>query len=138
MEHFYASICYLIFYADQSRKLVQLIFVVFDQVLSGAYQACPTTSLSSDLLEGLSSFNSRLYSRLIFITAKDTEEEQLEKDTCLPEKSSIRSLVLSLLRLHRTCFLFGSELQGCVCDVPAQRSPLYSQGLRLLCGGLAV
>ena len=40
--------------------------------------------------------------------------------------------VLPLPGPHEVCFLFGIELQGCVCDVSAQGSPLLFSGSEAL------
>lgn len=40
--------------------------------------------------------------------------------------------VLPLPGPHKVCFLFGIELQGCVCDVSAQGSPVLFSGSEAL------
>lgn len=96
---------------------------------------CHTTSLSSDLLEGLSSFSSWLYSWLRFITAKDTEQKQQERSVSSREVHYALPRP-SYFKAAQDMFSLCSELQGCVCNVSAQGSLLYSKVLRLLCGWL--
>ena len=81
---------------------------------------CHTTSLGSDLLEGL------CLRQLIILIAKILLQQR--RDMYPSERSHMHFPILPLPGPHEMCFLFGIELQGCVCDVSAQGSPVLFSG----------